>query len=178
MSRKWRYLLYVYAAGALAMEVTLILQAYENGGFQRQHGIIGWIVTAALHLAFDALTRSNRISRRRADRSRRRNPPLRAAVRGSSKSARGSNPVFRCGPGLLRGACHRARMRATRWLAMTLRVSSLPAPSDQECGAGATTTLASCCWPTATQHFPGSNWTSPKSENCHISRRDVGRWHR
>ena len=31
-----------------------------------------------------------------------------------------SNPDFRCGFGLLRGACHRARVRATRWLAMTV----------------------------------------------------------
>ena len=33
---------------------------------------------------------------------------------------RRSNPCFRKGiDGLLRGACHRARIRATRWLAMT-----------------------------------------------------------
>src|SRR6266446_3286020 len=32
----------------------------------------------------------------------------------------------RCsGCGLLRGACHRARIRATRWLAMTVSVASL-----------------------------------------------------
>jgi hypothetical protein len=55
MGRKWRYVLFIYAAGALVMEATLILQAYENGGFQRQHSIIGWIITAAVHLAFDAL---------------------------------------------------------------------------------------------------------------------------
>jgi hypothetical protein len=55
MSRKWQYVLYIYAAGAFVMEATLILQAYENGGFQRQHSIIGWIITAASHLAFDAL---------------------------------------------------------------------------------------------------------------------------
>jgi hypothetical protein len=55
MSRKWRYVLYFYAAGAFVMEANLILQAYENGGFQRQHSIIGWIITAASHLAFDAL---------------------------------------------------------------------------------------------------------------------------
>src|SRR5947207_5666549 len=32
-------------------------------------------------------------------------------------------------PGLLRGACHRARVRATRWLAMTLRVLRKPLPT-------------------------------------------------
>src|SRR5450631_2414498 len=37
---------------------------------------------------------------------------------------RRSNPVLLCGPGSLRGACHRARIRATRWLAMT--VEGLP----------------------------------------------------
>jgi hypothetical protein len=55
MSRKWRYVLYVYAAGAIVMEANLVLQAYDNGGFQRQHSIVGWIITLAFHLAFDAL---------------------------------------------------------------------------------------------------------------------------
>ena len=55
MSRKWLYVLYAYAAGAIVMEAILVLQAYENGGFQRQHSITGWIITAASHLAFDAL---------------------------------------------------------------------------------------------------------------------------
>jgi hypothetical protein len=32
--------------------------------------------------------------------------------------------------GLLRGACHRARIRASRWLAMTLPV---PVPRDRHC---------------------------------------------
>jgi hypothetical protein len=32
---------------------------------------------------------------------------------------RRSNPFFTRRDGLLRGACHRARIRATRWLAMT-----------------------------------------------------------
>src|SRR5260370_22245419 len=32
-----------------------------------------------------------------------------------------SNPVLACDSGLLRGACDRARIRATRWLAMTIR---------------------------------------------------------
>src|SRR5467141_3130768 len=34
---------------------------------------------------------------------------------------RRSNPALLCRSGLLRGACHRARIRATRWLAMTGR---------------------------------------------------------
>src|ERR1700730_792719 len=33
--------------------------------------------------------------------------------------------------GLLRGACHRARVRATRWLAMTIRTSSRRADLEQ-----------------------------------------------
>src|SRR5438105_9165240 len=39
----------------------------------------------------------------------------------TSLRAQRSNPSFRTrgGNGLLRGACHRARVRATRWLAMT-----------------------------------------------------------
>jgi hypothetical protein len=32
-----------------------------------------------------------------------------------------SNPFFPCCLGLLRGACHRPRVRATRWLAMTTK---------------------------------------------------------
>lgn len=55
MNRKWRYVLYVYVAGALVMEAGQIRHAYENGGFQRQHSIFGWIITATAHLTFDAL---------------------------------------------------------------------------------------------------------------------------
>ena len=44
----------------------------------------------------------------------------RRRVRRSSMSEGGSNPSLRLSRhGLLRGACHRARIRATRWLAMT-----------------------------------------------------------
>src|SRR5712671_6906546 len=45
---------------------------------------------------------------------------------------RRSNPVFffRHKAGLLRGACHRARIRATRWLAMTVLSFSLQARSS------------------------------------------------
>ena len=46
---------------------------------------------------------------------------LRRLVRRSSKSEGGRNPcLHRPHHGLLRGACHRARVRATRWLAMTM----------------------------------------------------------
>jgi hypothetical protein len=46
-------------------------------------------------------------------------------VRRSSTIEGGSNPFFlnelaKPRDGLLRGACHRARVRATRWLAMTI----------------------------------------------------------
>ena len=45
----------------------------------------------------------------------------RRLVRRSSTSEGGSNPFLRRRrSGLLRGACHRARIRATRWLAMTI----------------------------------------------------------
>jgi hypothetical protein len=37
-----------------------------------------------------------------------------------SEATRPSNPETKPGPGLLRGACHRARIRATRWLAITI----------------------------------------------------------
>src|ERR1700681_3971687 len=55
MGKKWRYILYIYAAGALIMEATLILDAYGNGGFQRQHSVTDLIVLAALYLAVAAL---------------------------------------------------------------------------------------------------------------------------
>src|SRR5216684_8740864 len=41
---------------------------------------------------------------------------FRPSLRGAKRR---SNPDFLKGSGLLRGACHRARVRATRWLAMT-----------------------------------------------------------
>src|ERR1700753_3160393 len=43
--------------------------------------------------------------------------PLSPSLRGAKRR---SNPVFSCGSGLLRGACHRAGIRPTRWLAMTV----------------------------------------------------------
>src|ERR1700704_1982259 len=36
-----------------------------------------------------------------------------------------------CQNGLLRGACHRARIRATRWLAMTLIIVRSPLPRSE-----------------------------------------------
>ena len=69
--------------------------------------------------------------RAKATRRSRASLPLRAnrhceerqrrLVRRSSTSEGGSNPFLRRRrSGLLRGACHRARIRATRWLAMTI----------------------------------------------------------
>src|SRR6202042_3387645 len=39
---------------------------------------------------------------------------------------RRSNPAFLCNSGLLRGACHRAGIRPSRWLAMTTRLGAFP----------------------------------------------------
>ena len=69
--------------------------------------------------------------RAKATRRSRASLPLRAnrhceerqrrLVRRSSTSEGGSNPFLRRRrSGLLRGACHRPRIRATRWLAMTI----------------------------------------------------------
>jgi hypothetical protein len=55
MGKKRRYILYVYAAGALITEALLVLDAYGNGGFQRQHSVSQLMIIAAFHLAFDAL---------------------------------------------------------------------------------------------------------------------------
>jgi len=41
---------------------------------------------------------------------------------------RRSNPVCLRSSGLLRGACHRVRIRATRWPAMTPEVQSVNQP--------------------------------------------------
>jgi len=49
------------------------------------------------------------------------NPSLRGAL-----ATKQSSFSFRFNDGLLRGACHRARIRATRWLAMTGRGSRAP----------------------------------------------------
>ncbi len=55
MSKKWRYVLYIYLAGALVMEATLILNAYGNGGFQRQHSVRDLMILTALYLTTAAL---------------------------------------------------------------------------------------------------------------------------
>jgi hypothetical protein len=55
MGRNWRYVLYIYLAGALIMEAMLVLDAYGNGGFQRQHSLVDLIIIAALYLASAAL---------------------------------------------------------------------------------------------------------------------------
>jgi hypothetical protein len=55
MSKKWQYVLYIYAAGALIMEATLILDAYGNGGFQRRHSVRDLMILTALYLTTAAL---------------------------------------------------------------------------------------------------------------------------
>jgi hypothetical protein len=50
MSKKWRYALWVYLAGALLTETTLFLEAYRNGGFQREHSISDLLVLAIFYL--------------------------------------------------------------------------------------------------------------------------------
>src|SRR6266852_3774404 len=56
-------------------------------------------------------------------------------VPSASLRAKRSNPDFLCGPGLLRGACHRARIRATRWLAMTNFLPKPPSTPFDQLGA-------------------------------------------
>jgi hypothetical protein len=51
MGRKWRYVLWVYVAGALLTAALYLQGAYENGGFQRHHSMIDLLVLAALYLA-------------------------------------------------------------------------------------------------------------------------------
>src|SRR4029078_12021002 len=56
----------------------------------------------------------------RTDGSPRRSPASHRHLRGAIATKQ-SILSFRSLHGLLRGACHRARIRATRWLAMTLK---------------------------------------------------------
>jgi hypothetical protein len=51
-----------------------------------------------------------------------------AQYAGAMEAKRRSNPVFARVAGVLRGACHRARIRATRWLAMTKKALPSGAP--------------------------------------------------
>jgi hypothetical protein len=55
MSKKWRYALWVYLAGALLMEAVLLLEAYRNGGFEREHSVRDLLEIGILHLAAAAL---------------------------------------------------------------------------------------------------------------------------
>jgi hypothetical protein len=56
-----------------------------------------------------------------SDASRRENAESYSAVIARSEATKQSSFFnFRKEAGLLRGACHRARIRATRWLAMTV----------------------------------------------------------
>ena len=50
MSRKWRYLPWIYLVGALVVDVLLMLQAYASGAFQSSHDAAGLLVPAALYL--------------------------------------------------------------------------------------------------------------------------------
>jgi hypothetical protein len=57
--------------------------------------------------------------------------PAKRPVRRSSTSEGGSNPyLHKRRYGLLRGACHRARIRATRWLAMRAVTSTDDVTAD------------------------------------------------
>ena len=49
MSRKWRYVLWAYGAGALITLTLFVHNAYMNGGFQRHHDAMDLLVLAALY---------------------------------------------------------------------------------------------------------------------------------
>ena len=51
MGRKWRYVIWVYVAGAVVTVVLCVLNAYGNGGFQRHHGVMDLLTIAAIYLA-------------------------------------------------------------------------------------------------------------------------------
>src|SRR5258708_15736032 len=53
-----------------------------------------------------------------------------------SLRAKRSNPEPQSKTGLLRGACHRARIRATRWLAMTMLMTTLRKSRARPWGTG------------------------------------------
>jgi hypothetical protein len=67
----------------------------------------------------------------------RRKKALNSSLRGALATTQSTLVPSRAG--LLRGACHRARIRATRWLAMTWRqeFGSVPSPSDLPDGLSA-----------------------------------------
>jgi hypothetical protein len=55
MGRNWRYVLWVYVAGAVATLALLIQNAYGNGGFERHHNGADIVIIAATYLAAAAL---------------------------------------------------------------------------------------------------------------------------
>lgn len=55
MGKKRRYVLYIHMAGALITEAALVLNAYENGGFQRAHAVSDLILLGAIYLMAAAL---------------------------------------------------------------------------------------------------------------------------
>jgi hypothetical protein len=55
MGWKWRCVFYIYVTGGLITEATLVLNAYESGGFQRAHTISDVILLAAIYLTAAAL---------------------------------------------------------------------------------------------------------------------------
>ena len=55
MRKMWRYASYIYLIGALATEVMLMVDAYQNGAFQREHTSRDLAMVAFLHLAVAAL---------------------------------------------------------------------------------------------------------------------------
>jgi hypothetical protein len=55
MGRKWRYVLWVYVAGALLTAAVMIQNAHANGGFQRKHSVFDLLVLTALYAATSIL---------------------------------------------------------------------------------------------------------------------------
>jgi hypothetical protein len=51
MSRKWRYVLCAYVAGALLTAVLLVQSAYLSGGLERPHAAGDFLLIAAVNLA-------------------------------------------------------------------------------------------------------------------------------
>ena len=77
------------------------------------------------------------LRRRLPCRRRSRSPAQNSSSRDVRSAQLRSNPSLP-GSGLLRGACHRARIRATRWLAMTLTPSPTPQTLPHSPDASAT----------------------------------------
>src|SRR5258705_8811231 len=76
-------------------------------------GALGTGIPCALYFLGERFLQDSDASRREIAES------WLTSLRGAKRR---SNPLFFSAThGLLRGACHRARVRATRWLAMTIR---------------------------------------------------------